>query len=59
MEDQSQPVLDLWVAPGSDSEFVSQDVVILWIEGRPALLELLVHPAEESSPLPETLRSQT
>ena len=58
MEDGVQPGLDLWVAPSPDSGFMAQDVAILWIEGSPALLELLVDPAEESSSLPEILSSQ-
>ena len=41
------------------SGFMAQDVTILGIQGRPALLELLMHPAEESSPLPEILGCQT
>ena len=38
---------------------MAQEVSIFWIKGRPALLELLVHPAEETSPLSEILSSQT
>ena len=59
MEDRFQPVLDLKVAPGPDCGLMAEDVSILWIEGSPAFLELLVDPAEESCPLPETLGCQT